>query len=101
MVLPNVAMPSRALLVLGALAAPIALLSVYLYLSRWPNRWFSPATDFIALGISILVGGLCVWRLLPSRRSQLVAVSIYVVAYFVVLFVYGFSFVCNVFQDCL
>ena len=99
--LANISWASRALLWVGALAAPVALLSAYLIVSRWPNRWFNPSTDFIALGISVALGGACLWRLVTVRRWRIVAATVYAAAYCAFLFIFGFSFVCEVFQDCL
>jgi hypothetical protein len=86
---------------LGALVAPFAVITAYLFLSRWPVYNWSAASDYIALAVAIAVGiiGLCVAVRTPLRR--LVGSFVYVCAAAFVLFWYSIAFVCSTFGDCL
>ena len=87
--------------VIGALTTPILVFSIYLALSRWPNRIFSAASDYVFFGISIVTGLICGW-FLPVRHEIRIPILI---AYAIILAYslpyYGLVFVCVVFGDCL
>ena len=84
-----------------ATAAPFVIATTYLILSRWPSRWWSPASDYLALSAAIVAGvaGLCL--LVRDTRDRVIASIVYVGAAAFVLFWYSLSFVCSAFGDCL
>ena len=87
--------------VIGALAAPILVFSIYLTLSRWPNRTFSAASDYGFLGISIIAGLICGWFLPVRHEIRIPILIVYAIILAYCLSYYGLVFVCVVFGDCL
>jgi hypothetical protein len=84
-----------------AIFIPIVLLSIYLLFSRWPIRIFSEMADYIALGISTLLGAVFV-AMLPIRKVVCtVCVLLYVFLAGILLFYYSFAFVGVIFGDWL
>jgi uncharacterized membrane protein len=88
-------------LVLGAIAAPFLLISLYLYFSRWPTRWFTSASDFIALGLSLAIGIVFLLRLPVSFGARVAAAICYVPILGAVLIFYSLMLVGFVFNDWL
>ena len=81
--------------------APFAIASVYLYLSRWPERSFTTETDWLALATAMGVG---VWGLilLPFAKWQkALLVLLYGAAMGFSLVIFALAFVCGAFGDCL
>jgi hypothetical protein len=89
------------LLVAGAVALPIVLLTAYLIASRVSARSFSPRSDYLAFGAAILCGAFCLWTRLPATRWRPLVVLLYVPASAGLLFIFTLGFVCTVFGDCL
>jgi hypothetical protein len=85
----------------GATAFPILVLVVYLIASRAPVRWFSPWSDYLALGLAVASGAICVWKLLPRSGWRYLMVVGYVLAGAVLLSLFTLVFVCAAFEDCL
>ena len=52
----NQIMTRPATAALGALFGPLIITAIYLFLSRWPERWFTAGSDQLALGLAILAG---------------------------------------------
>lgn len=94
-------MTRRAAATLGALFGPLVITTIYLSLSRWPERWFTTESDHLALGLAILAGLIALWSL-PMRASHRVIASLgYVPAMGTLLVIAALSFVCGTFGDCL
>jgi hypothetical protein len=89
------------LLLVGALFGPPALMSAYLYLSRWPTRWFTGDSDWGALGLSVAVGAACIAGLPMPGAWRLVLAIVYVPVAVFALIVYSLSFVGTMFGDWL
>lgn len=91
----------RVLFVVAIVVCPFAVWSIYLFFSRWPERWFTEPTDIVASVVAIACGLIAI-ALLPIRWYWRAMVGIaYAVAMWFALLVYGLHFVCKVFQDCL
>ena len=85
---------------LGAVVAPMLLVSAYLFCSR---RFTSDpgALDLVALATAIAVGSVCVFLLPLSIRSRLMLLLGYVPLGALLLFFYAFLFVGVAFGDWL
>ena len=84
---------------LAAGVVPFAVLSCYLMFSRWPTRWFTAASDYIGLIVSV-VAGLAFIVSLPIHPSYRIASSFfYILVISAILFFYCFWFVGVVFGD--
>ena len=88
-------------LVAGAIGLPIAVASVYLWLSRWPARTFSTNSDYIALAACICLGMVFVIVLPFRARVRALLAAVYAPLAFVVLVVYSLLFVGFAFGDWL
>jgi hypothetical protein len=55
-----------------ALGTPVLLFSFYLYFSRWPVRWFTGISDWVAMLLSLTVFMALAWKM-PLHRGALVA----------------------------
>ena len=97
----NMSLMHRGLLTLGALVLPATILSAYLAMPRWLNPWINSWVDFIALGLGVAVGAVCIWKLMASSRWRPLAMVAYVLVCVAAQFVYGIGFVCAVFEECL
>ena len=88
-----------ALLITLAVLVPTVGLSIYLGIS---HRSAAPSvtSDYLALGISVLVGLLCVWRLPIKPRARLLWCAALLGPLVLWLMFYGFAFLCAVFHDC-
>jgi len=88
-------------LVAGAVGLPIAVVSLYLWFSRWPVRTFSANSDYIALTACILLGMLFI-VVLPIRAwTRAFLVAAYAPLAFAVLVFYSLVFVGFAFGDWL
>jgi hypothetical protein len=59
----------------AVVTAPFAVVSIYLWLSRWPTRWFTATSDYTAFAIAMIVFGAAVMVLpLERRKKMLIAV---------------------------
>ena len=85
----------------GALLGPLFVAGIYLSFSRWPERWFTPATDWAALGLAILVGLVGIWSLPMKRWKRVAATFLYIPAMGALVGISAVVFVCSVFGDCL
>ena len=97
----NNTLSRRGLLLAGAIAFPLLVLVVYLIGSRASVRWFSPWSDYLALGLAVASGAICVWKLLPRSGWRYLMMVAYVVAGAVLLSIFTLGFVCAAFEDCL
>lgn len=89
------------MLVIGAVVGPFAVMSLYLFFSRWPARWFTGSSDYVALALSALLAVALVW-LMPLRPLVRTAVALVAATLLlVVLYVYSFCFLGAVFGDWL
>src|SRR5687767_815856 len=92
----------RGLLGAGAIAFPLLVLVAYLFVSRASVRWFSPWSDYLALGLAVASGAICFWNLLPrSGWWRYLMLAGYVFAGAVLLSIFTLAFVCAAFSDCL
>ena len=89
------------MLVAGAVVGPFAVMSLYLLFSRWPTRWFTGSSDYVAISVSALLAAPLIW-LMPLRPLLRIAVALVVATILsVLLFLYSFYFVGAVFGDWL
>lgn len=73
---------------------------VYLLITRWPERWFSSESDWIALGFALMIG-VAGHLLLPWRPWQkALAILLYIPTMGALLFGLALLFVCGMFGDC-
>lgn len=79
---------------------PIAVASLYLGLSRWPQRWFTPASDYIALGIAVVIGAAAVLVVAAGYWQRVLAIAVYLPVAVAVVTIYSIFFVCLAFGDC-
>ena len=89
------------MLIAGALVGPFAVMSLYLLFSRWPTRWFTGSSDYVAISVSALLAAALIW-LVPLR--PVVRLGLALVAATLLwglLFLYSFYFVGAVFGDWL
>jgi hypothetical protein len=86
---------------LGALFAPLIITAVYLSLSRWPERWFTSASDNIAIGLAVLVGIVSLWSLSLKAWHRLIGLMLYAPFMWALLHLLSLAFVCSMFRDCL
>jgi len=89
------------MLVAGAVVGPFAVMSLYLFFSRWPTRWFTGSSDYVAISVSALLAAVLIWQmpLRPLVRFALALVAATLLAG--LLFLYSFYFVGAVFGDWL
>ena len=81
-------------------AVPVALTSGYLWLSR-SQRWWTGTTDYVALGLSILIGAAGIWVLPISGIRRLLLFLPYAVVMWNFLDFWSLGFVCASFRACL
>jgi hypothetical protein len=84
-----------------AVGLPFAVASVYLTLSRWPVRWWSAETDYMALAAAVLAGTVGLFMIVRSPRRRVVGFLAYACAATLTLGWYSLAFVCSIFGDCL
>lgn len=80
---------------------PLLMGSLYLILSRWPQRWFTPMSDYAALGVAVLIGTAGFFVLVTRPWLLVVTMAVYIPVAAIVLTGYALLFVCFVFGDCL
>lgn len=51
--------------------APFAITSIYLWLSRWPSRWFTATSDYTAFAAAIVVFSAAVLTLPLERKKKI------------------------------
>lgn len=86
---------------LGALFAPLIITAIYLSLSRWPERWFTSGSDYIAIGLAVLVGSVSVWSLPLKVWHRFIGLMLYAPSMGALLQLLSLGFVCAMFGDCL
>jgi hypothetical protein len=85
--------------VLAAALLPFAAESAYAFFSRWPSTRFTTMSDFVAFGLSILIGAAFIWTL-PLRFSRrALALLFYLPVIAGSLFLYALVFAAVVFGD--
>lgn len=87
--------------ILGALFAPLIITAVYLTLSRWPERWFTSGSDYMAIGLAVLVGSVSVWSLPLKVWHRLIGLMLFAPSMWSLLHPLSLGFVCAMFGDCL
>jgi hypothetical protein len=86
---------------IAAAVVPFAVLSAYLFFSRWPSRGFTGFSDYVALAGSVAVGIVFI-VILPIRpAARFVWSIIYVLSIPFLLVYYCFFFVGVVFGNWL
>lgn len=93
--------PRVTLAVLVTAFAPFVVTGIYLYFSRWPERWFTTASDQVAMVVAILVGICGLWLLPLKDWQKAVATLLYVPAMALAIIATALGFVCGMFGDCL
>jgi hypothetical protein len=88
-------------LLLIAAVGPLALISAYLWLSRWPIRWFVAESDIAFSLISVGVGVVCITKLPIHAVGRLVLACLYVPIALFLLVLYALYFVGFMFDDWL
>ena len=83
----------------GAALLPFVAETAYVFFTRWPSYRFTAASDWAALGFSILIGSVFVW-MLPIRSSlRFVFLLVYIPVVGVLMFFYDFLFLAVVFGE--
>lgn len=91
----------RTTALLAAAVTPFLFMAAYLTFSRWPDPWFTQTSDFVALGIAVLLGAAFLWRV-TNRASSKVGMLVLVSLFLAFLLTgFSFAFVCGLFGDCL
>lgn len=86
---------------IGLILGPLVPMSVYLWMSRWPTRWFTASSDWTALLLSVSVGLIFVPWLPVSAAMRVIFALLYFPIACLGLFLYTMGFVGAVFGDCL
>jgi hypothetical protein len=84
-----------------ALGGPIAVASAYLTFSRWPIRWWSEGSDYLALALAVIVGVVGICLTVRGAARRIIASVVYVCVTLLALTWYSVAFVCSAFGDCL
>lgn len=88
-------------LIAGTVGVPIAAMSVYLWLSRWPARVSSPNSDYVAFAICMFIGVLFLVCLPFRIWVRALIVAVYAPVACAILFFYSLLFVGLAFGDWL
>lgn len=86
---------------LTVVLVPFVIASVYLWLSRWPTRWFTGSSDCIALAVAVAAFVIGVLALPMGRRKKILIAACGAPFVAVALFIYFFVFVGIAFGDWL
>jgi len=85
----------------AAALSPFVLTSAYLFLSRWPSYRFTVLSDYVGLGLPVLVGAVFI-AILPLRAHvRILSVVIYVPVISALLVYFALWFIAVVFHDAL
>lgn len=90
-----------ALSLFGALLLPIAVLSLYLLLTRWPSYQFTATSDFGALVFSVLLGATLIATLPIRPLHRAASLVVYIPLFSISLFYYTFLFIAVILNDAL
>ncbi len=85
----------------AAIVLPFAVLSAYLFFSRWPSYRFTTFSDYAGLVASVLVGVAFVATMPVRTQVRALSLLIYVPVLCVLLFFYCLLFVGVVFGEWL
>ena len=88
-------------LVACILLVPVAALSIYLWLSRWPTHVASARSDNLAFAVCIVIGAALIFYLPFRLWIRGVIAAAYVPLSYSVLFLYALVFVGVAFGDWL
>jgi hypothetical protein len=91
--------PNPTALATLAVIVPFALMGLYLGFSRWPSRWFTEGSDYVALIACVGFGIAQVWRMPLSQKHRMVAAFGLAVILAVGLPLFGYAFIGLVFGD--
>ncbi len=80
---------------------PMVVTFIYLFFSRWPERWFTGASDWLAISVAILIGLIGLWALPLKPWYRALATFLYVPAMGALLAYFMLLLVCDMFGDCL
>ena len=83
----------------AAALSPFVLASAYLFFSRWPSYRFTALSDYVGLGLPVLVGAAFVAMLPFPKGLRILFVIFYVPVVAALLFFYTFWFIAVVFHD--
>jgi hypothetical protein len=90
----------RVLFSAGMIVLPLFVLCLYLLVSR-STRQYSTWGDFTALGVALVSGAICLWKVLPSNGWRPLFILLFILAGTLALSLFSLIFVCGVFGDCL
>ena len=91
----------RSLLMAGAVAVPVAIVSLYIIASRAPFQSWAHWTYYLSLGAALVSGAYFVWRLVPQAGWRTAVLIAYAVGCTGVLLMFSLIFTCAVYRDCL
>ena len=84
---------------IGAALVPFAMISGYLFFTRWPSYQFTTFSDYAGLAVSVLAGAVFV-AILPLRPLQrLLSLVCYVPLLTILLVYYTFWIIALFFHD--
>jgi hypothetical protein len=84
-----------------ALAGPIVVVSLYLTFSRWPIRWWSGGSDYLALALAVVVGVVGICLVVRGTARRIIVSVVYACVAALAVAWYSLAFVCSAFGDCL
>jgi hypothetical protein len=84
----------------AAILSPFAVVSVELLLTRHFNNR-AAGWDYAGIGVALIIGLFCLWRIPISKLNRLVLCSIFTPIAIGALVYYAILFVCVVYGDCL
>jgi hypothetical protein len=74
-------------------------MSAYLWVSRWPIRWFTTESEWFFLCLSVGVGVACLAWLPIKPMWRIIFILVYIPTCGFLLLLYGFAFVAYAFGD--
>lgn len=82
-----------------AILLPLLLFSIYLFFSRWPTSRFTAFSEWIAIAISLFVGGIFIVLLPLKTHERAISLLVYLLVFLGLLVLYEFLFVAMVFHE--
>jgi hypothetical protein len=86
---------------IAAVVVPLAMISGYLFFSRWPTYQFTAASDLAGFGAAVLAGVILVGTMRLNWRARLFCIFIYTPLSWMILTIYSLYFVGVVFDEWL
>jgi len=88
------------LCIVGATVIPFLIVWIYLFVSHTQN-WDTELSDYVALGISIIVGLFSISALPLKMLSRIILLVLYIPIISALSFAFAMMYVCYKFNNCL